>query len=529
MRGITKTLALAGILALPAAARAAATQAEPRAARAFQALRDRDFEGAAVLFADLEKSAPTEELRLDSELALAESCFKRGLYNSALRQYSYVVKAGPRHPHYLEAVEGIVSVSEALHEDFITGAILDREYSDEFARLPEAVLSKVNYIVGVVSYRKDKRDDAAAFLSAVPRDSSSYARARYLAGVVFARVPQNEKALEAFQDVLKLEGGPGRPYADLASLRPLAQLGVARTYYAMGRYSDAVKAYDEVQRFGEHWDAALLESGWARFQDDDPGGALGALQALHAPQFAGSFQPESWILKATIYFERCLYDDAKVALAGFEQSYLPVAEKLTALLGGERGNDFYYGLLSDGSRELPRAVKTSLRANRRLAGLLGSLDALDREKKVLEESRALKGSKLSAELLGAVAESRTLAVQLAGSFVKKRLDDAAQTLAAFDRQRVALRFEIAKAEAALYEARRDPSAALSAQTLDRPAIPSPGWEYWQFQGEFWLDEIGYYRYTLKSACLDRGPGSQSPQSEQGAAARPEDGRRGEAQ
>jgi tetratricopeptide (TPR) repeat protein len=517
--GISKALALAGILALPALARAAAAEIELRAARAFQALRDRDFEGAAVLFADLETSAPTEKLRLDSELALAESCFKRGLYNSALRQYSYMLKAGPSHPHYLEAVEGIVSISEALHEDFITGSILDREYNDEFARLPEAVLSKVNYIVGVVSYRKDKREDAAAFLSAVPRDSSSFARARYLAGVVFARLPQNEKALEAFEDVLRLSDG--HSYADLASLKPLAQLGVARTYYAMGRYAEAVRAYDAVPRFGEHWDASLLEIGWARFQNDDPGGALGALQALHAPQFAGSFQPESWILKATIYYERCLYDDAKAALAGFEQAYLPVAEKLVALLEGEKGNDFYYDLMAGGSRELPRAVKTSLRANRRLAGLLSSLDALDREKRVLEQSQALRGTKLSAELLSALGESRKVAVQLAGSFVRKRLDDAAQTLSAFDRQRVALRFEIAKAEAALYEARRDSSAFLREQALDRPAMPSPAWEYWQFQGEFWLDEIGYYRYTLKSGCLDRGP------NEQGEAARPGEGRAGE--
>ncbi len=522
MRGTMKTLALAGLLGLPAAGRAAAAQAEPLAARAFQALRDKDFESAAALFADLEKSAPSEELRLDSELALAESCFKRGLYNSALRQYSYVVKAGPHHPHYLEAVEGVVKVSEALHEDFITGAILDREYSDEFARLPEAVLSKVNYIVGVVSYRKDKREDAAAFLSMVPRDSSAYARARYLAGVVFARVPKNEKALEAFEDVLKLQDGPGQAYADLASLRPLAQLGVARSYYAMGRYPDAVKAYDAVPRFSEHWDEALLESGWARFQDDDPGGALGALQALHAPQYAGAFQPESWILKATIFYERCLYDDAKAALAGFEQAYLPAAERLAALLAGEKGNDFYFGLVADGSAELPRAVKASLRANRRLAGLLGSVEALDRERRTLEESRALRGSKLSAELLGAVSDSRAVAVQLAGSFIRKRLDDAVQTLAAFDRQRVALRFEIAKAEAALYEARKDPTSSLRGQALERPAVPSQRWEYWQFQGEFWLDEIGYYRTTLKSGCPDRGL------DEPGAAERPDGGRKGEA-
>jgi tetratricopeptide (TPR) repeat protein len=502
MRTPSRALLFAALLAPPLVARAAEVELA-RSARAVQAFERGDYETAAVLFADLAERAPTDAQKLQSELSLAQSYFKRGLYNAALRQYSYVVKAGPNHPSYLLAVEGIVSVSDALHEDFVTGALLDREYNDEFARLPKEVLSKVNYIVGAVSYRKDKREDAAAFLSAVPRESSAYARARYLAGVVFARIPENEKALEAFGEVLGLEDRPGRTYADLAELRPLSLLGLARTHYAMGHFADAVKAYEAVPRFSEHWDEALFENGWARFQNDDPGGALGSLQALHAPQFADSFQPESWIVQATVYYTRCLYDDAKAALAGFEAAYLPLGEKLRPLLDGERGSDFYYGLLAKDSQALPRSIKGTLLANRRLAGFRSHIDALDREKGVIASSRALRDSKLEGELLGAGDESRALAVRIAGSFVKRRLEDLAQTLAAFDRQKVALRFEIAKAETALLEARKDPSGSLREQALHRPALPSDAFDYWQFQGEFWLDEIGYYQYTLKSGCVGK--------------------------
>ena len=28
-------------------------------------------------------------------------------------------------------------------------------------------------------------------------------------------------------------------------------------------------------------------------------------------------------------------------------------------------------------------------------------------------------------------------------------------------------------------------------------MPAENWNYWKFQGEFWIDEIGYYQYTLK--------------------------------
>ena len=40
----------------------------------------------------------------------------------------------------------------------------------------------------------------------------------------------------------------------------------------------------------------------------------------------------------------------------------------------------------------------------------------------------LRGSKLQKDLLGSIEQSRDLAVQLTGKFVKSRLDDAARTV-----------------------------------------------------------------------------------------------------
>jgi len=41
---------------------------------------------------------------------------------------------------------------------------------------------------------------------------------------------------------------------------------------------------------------------------------------------------------------------------------------------------------------------------------------------------------------------------------------------------------------------------LARQTLHRPPMPADHWEYWKFDGEFWIDEIGNYRHTLKRGC-----------------------------
>lgn len=494
-------LALAGRPGTAAAAEAVQDAGQNN--KAVQAYNEGDYETAAFLFADLADNATSEEIRLRSEYYLAQSFFKRGLYDAALRQYSFVVKAGPNHPHYLRSIEGIVNVSEVLHEDFITGTLLDKEYNDEFAKLPIEVLNKINYIVGIVSYRKNKRDEAMSFFASVPPDSTYFARARYMQGILAARNGDFQKAFEAFADVIKLANTEKLAYTDLESIRHLALLGTARTHYGMGRYADAVKYYEQIPRFSEFWDEALFENGWARFQNDDYGGALGSLQALHAPQFAGSFQPESWILKATVYYYSCLFDDAKGALDGFEKIYLPINETLKPLLDGDKGNDFYHALLDDKSSQLPRSVKNYLLANKRLVQFKAYADQLDRERAIIESAAVWKGSRLQGELLGEIEQSKDLAVQLTGSFVKRRLDDAAKTIVGFDGQKEIIKFEVAKAETDLLERRLDQKGHLAEQAIYRPAMPGTNWEYWQFQGEFWLDEIGYYQYTLKSGCMKR--------------------------
>ncbi|MFN7131793.1 MAG: tetratricopeptide repeat protein [Myxococcales bacterium] len=505
MRNLRKLLLVVGLALLaPAAAFGQAETGQMN--KALQAYNDGDYETSAFLLYDLAENAAAEEVRLKSEYYLAQSYFKKGLYNAALRQYSYVMQAGPNHPYYFKSVEGIINISEVLREDFITGALLDKEYNDDFIKLGDDYLAKVNYIVGVVSYRKNKLksdDGAIPFLNLVTADSSYYARARYLLGVIYARNGENDKAIASFEDVLKLKDSLKLQYADLAEIKQLADLGLARTYYGMGRYADAVKHYDAIPRFSEYWDEALFENGWARFQNEDPGGALGSLQALHAPQFAGSFQPESWILKATVYYFACLYEDSKDALDYFDRIYLPINEQLKSLLDGERSNDFYYDLLANDSSKLPKSVKNYLRANHRLVQFKNYIDQLQKEKETISSMQAWRNSRMQQDLLGNIDQSRELAIQIAGNFVKRRLDDASKTISGFDVQKDKIKLEIGSAEEGLLELGLDQKKHLGAQAIYRPQMPGSNWEYWQFQGEFWLDEIGYYQYTLKSGCIRR--------------------------
>lgn len=478
---------------------------------AIRAYNEAQYDRAAIYLYDFIASSGQDANRARAEFFLAQTLEKMGFHESAKFHYGQIISAGPAHPFYVPAVEGIIGVAEAVDDDVVVPTLLNREYNEDFQRLRPEFLHKTNYFVGLVSQRAGNLEDAEAFLLTVPQESSYFARARYLLGIVQIQKGQQGGSPEAmdqasqtaaayFDQVLSLQGSH---YTDLRDLRDLARLGLARTFYGLGDYGRAVKYYEEVPRFSRYWDEALFENGWARFMNDDHGGALGTLQALHAPQFAGAFQPESWTLKATVYYTACLYDEAKEALDAYNGNYSQYVRTMQPVLASDREASYYYHLISKESerQKLPRAVYNHLAANRRVAGFSRYISQLEREIDGINKLAAFRGTALQGELVQVVQQQRNLLENVAGNFIRARLNNAVDTVRHYDTQAEIIRFETSKAETQRLESGVDTQALLSSQSHGRPQIPAEDWEYWNFQGEYWIDEIGYYQFTLKSGCV----------------------------
>lgn len=495
-------------LALPAAGWAQADLTP-----AIRAYNQEQYDRAALHLYNFISSSGQGGDRARAEFYLAQTLEKLNFLESAKFHYGQIVQAGPTHPYYVPSVEGLIQVAEAQDDDVILPSFLDREYNESFQRLRPEFLHKANYFVGVASRAAGDLEGAEAFLLTIPPESSYFARARYLlgivqidkgqaAGTIEAMDEASEVALAYFNQVLELSGSH---YADLRDLRDLARLGLARTYYGLGDYAKAVKYYEEIPRFSRYWDQALFENGWARFMNDDYGGALGTLQALHAPQFAGAFQPESWTLKATVYYTACLYDEAKEALDLYAKNYSQYARTIQPILATDREASYYYRLISDPAerQKLPRAVYNHLAANRRVAGFNRYIAQLDAEIAAISELASFRGSPLREELIQVAQQQKNLLENVAGSFIRGRLNNAVDLVQHYDAQSEIIRFETTKAETEVLESGLDIQAHLDSQRHHRPRIPAEDWEYWNFQGEYWIDEIGYYQFTLKSGCMQR--------------------------
>ncbi|MFL5352536.1 tetratricopeptide repeat protein [Archangium sp.] len=478
--------------------------------QALASLNAGKLEDAASRFFELASNATDSDVRDRSELYLAQAFARKGMHVSALVTYAQIVKAGPTHPSYLQAVEGLVDVQQKLNEQNLVPNLLDKAYTPEvenqFVKLPREVLARVNYQVATIRQRRGKFEEARALLESVPSDSRIYARARYLLGVVLAdphfpgRPTEAEKldadALAAFHAALDAKG----PQLGHDEVKQLAQLGLGRLHYGRHEYPRSVAAYEAVPRYARFWDQALFENGFARFQGEDFGGALGSLQALHAPQFEGAFQPESWILKATVYYYSCLFDEVKTTLAAYEKLYEPMAKQLEPFADENMELLSAYNLVAAENRRLPGPVYLWIRNNERIQDVMRMIAQVDAEKRMVNEESMWRGTGMAPEMGSSLEEVRGTLMQIGGAFAKSRLLEAAQNLRTFADQAEIIRVQTALDEKDLLLAGVDQKALLKSQSIYRPKMPGAAWNYWKFQGEFWRDEIGYYQYTLKRGC-----------------------------
>jgi hypothetical protein len=471
-------------------------------------MNQKEYEKAAPIFFDVAENSGQQELQFRSEYFLALSLYSMGLYHSALYYDSLIVDEGPNHPYYQKAVENMVDVMDAVGDKTQIPFILDKYYNDAFSKLDKKVIDRVNFIVALWDFEQRRSaEEIAAFLDSVKADSPVYPRARYLRGLQFAQEAKsgdsklNEKAVDQFTLVRKLDTSKVA-YADLTDMQQLATLALARIRYAQGKYGDSYKLYTEIPRFSKHWRDALFEGAYAAFMNDDYGSALGLLHTLHSPVAGDQFVPESWLLKGTLYYFDCLFEESRASLGHLQDAYSgQTLAQLKAILGQKHDPEFFYNLLVKGSVgdvKIPANVRNELLSDDALTARRSYVDALATEAERLKSIPTWKGSTMQKALVEAVEQQRAKLVSSAGTAVRRGMGLMQLKLEDFDGQAEIVKLEMADREKNLLESSYDSEKLLSTQRLERPAVSTA--EYWGFDGEYWPDEIGYYQYTLKNAC-----------------------------
>lgn len=384
---------------------------------------------------------------------------------------------------------------------------------------------QLNYLLGRYKYRNRNYEEAISLFDKVDKKSKYYVQGQFFSGISYVQLRKSVPAVKAFQRIIQAidEGVEG--VEDESRMRDLAFLSMARTYYSASvrlddnniptidstRLSAAVKYWNRVDVASEYWLDALFEQSWAYFMAGDYPHALGNIHTIESPYFPNSFYPEADILKAVISFTICQYEDATTIVARMKKKYEPIKKELEAILNrfkGEESEEQFYQFLKDvraGKANLSPTVRPIVEnalSDRQLLRNLEYVRILEEEEGRFKKApTSFRNSPVGADVTDALDFARNLAIRNAGTLARERYQRNLDELNEHLRDSSKILIDITAAERNKLD-QQVVSGQLSKEEAQVFGIVQPDEEHvlWPFNGEYWRDELGFYRQVVISKC-----------------------------
>lgn len=445
-----------------------------------------------------------------AEFFLGKTLYKMGYYAGALAYFDAIVQLGHGHRYYGATLKWLAALSRVLPD---TSGILAKIGTYDPEQLEEPVMDDVRdelyYLLGRYYYSAGQLDSAIAMFQRVDVTSPFYLEAKFMEGVTSVRKYEGKPAVRAFKDLLVIGQERPKEYkgAEIDKFEELARLNLARIFYSTRQYNLSIKYYEKIPQSSPDWTESLFEASWAYFMKSNNSKALGNIHTLNAPYFENQFFPESVLLKAVIYHKYCLYDRAMEAVLEYDALYRPLREDLKAILAKHEDNtEFYKYVLTilDGKAGLAdrtrRLVVGSLEYKKALQKSFNWVEELDRELAKLEDAdKAWRTTEVASRVLQELALQKSLAMAEAGRLARQEIEGVEDKLQKLSRDALKVRIEVLNGRAGQISAEMR-GEQVSGSHEPEPIVVDDEHFVWAFKGEYWKDELGYYRFKIRSKC-----------------------------
>ncbi len=461
-----------------------------------------------------------------AQYELAIALFNMGLYQASYAIFSEI-SAKPNHIKFKETLLWLARLATQLPEpaDIVERVgQYDRSELDRLKNPQQYPLYwQLNYLLGRYKYRARSYDEAIELFKEVDKKSPYYVQAKFFEGITYVQKRESVPAVKSFQSIVDaLPSAEG--VDDKDRMRDLAHLSMARTYYSASvrldesgvpkidpkKLSAAVKYWNRVDVASEYWLDALFEESWAYFMAGDYPHALGNIHTIQSPYFPNAFYPEAELLRAVVSFTTCQYEEATTIVAKMKKRYEPIRKELAAILakykGDESGQQFFAFLkeVRDGKANLSETIKPVVEnalSDRQLLRNIEYVKQLDKEAQLFKsQPAAFKSSDLGADITDALDLARELAVRNAGTLAKDRYERYLEELNEHLRNAQKILIDIVNAERNKLDEKLLKGQAPKGETDIYVVSADDEHVIWPFDGEYWRDELGYYRQVVVSKC-----------------------------
>jgi len=163
----------------------------------------------------------------------------------------------------------------------------------------------------------------------------------------------------------------------------------------------------------------------------------------------------------------------------------------------------YYFCESTGESRLPKSVFVMIMKNRDFADLVRHLDLLDAETTMIDAQKDVWKSTIGEDLRKTMADDRVRYKRRAGLILLREFQRNIREINDLLTQSELIRFEVVDAQRLDYEYKMQNPEVESLESRKVDFATSRNIIYWPFNGEFWQDELGYYRYTEEPTCKNK--------------------------
>ncbi len=444
------------------------------------------------IFSQVVGSAPDSQSRSLGYYYQGLTFFEMGYFYSSFLCFKNVLSAPDEGNRELfeKGIKNAVLIADKLGIMEQLGALLDKLPNSLVA---PSVAALNHYAIGYYQFHKNNQDEALSRLKSVSPESQFYPKALFLLGVLTTRKKDYKEAAGYFSKVVELTRGKRELFAQ----EELARLNLARTVYSAGDMERAVEIYAKFSSASSHWLTVLLEASWPLMRINDTTVSLGNLHTITSPFYRENLVGEAFILRTTILYNLCKYEEMSQTLALFFTIYDPVIRAMQteashvsggeaffrAFAGKKLNPSFMNYVARDSGVERDLKVLDLLKAERR------GLAKLTRPKQLSTQAESLKekiddAERMFSQDLGGILES----------LHKRKLSELLEQR----EQANYLKVEIVTGEKELIEGQK---GLPPKRVVDVETTVADGYEFWPFHGEYWEDEMGAYVYTTESACI----------------------------
>lgn len=414
-----------------------------------------------------------------AQFFMAENFNSMGLVHAAVTYYYLVAKTRIQPEVIGTSLERLEEISRTkpFDEDLVYNQLI---YDSDFGVLPPQIASWVGYVQGYYDYLHAFNDWGDRHFKAIDPNSPYRLNALYLQAVHAVRERRDNEALDLIQMVLS------SPVSE-PLIKNQARLALARLLFERSEFQEAIENYNQVNQVNLSYEQGLIltEKAWSAYYVNDYVKALGFLQALGAPSYESFVYADMYLLKAIIYKDLCHYLAAKNVVRAFRFRYGRALEQLKQRQPVERIERIRRAAIMEG----PLARRTRfLQSLRHESEVLSSVGGGWSRSGLLKHAQAIYAQTMKQQNHVWQKDFKKAADRVA-----LRLLDTAEQINVLDYE----------TNLEVYKPLEDRQGAVAEEAADSPDKSTN--VYYEFDGEYWNDELHDYQVMITSRCMGKGP------------------------